>query len=71
MENNDEKLIIVFGATGAIGAYATLHLLEKGYKVIAVGKRQSDNNFLRSITVSIFQWILKKYMILTNYLRIM
>ena len=45
MENNDEKLIIVFGATGAIGAYATLHLLEKGYKVIAVGKRQSDNNF--------------------------
>jgi UDP-glucose 4-epimerase len=40
-----DKTIIVFGATGAIGAYATIHLLDKGYSVIAVGRRISDNDF--------------------------
>ncbi len=39
------KTIIVFGATGKVGCYTTLHLKECGYNVIAVGKRQSDNGF--------------------------
>lgn len=37
--------IVIFGATGAVGAYTTLYLKEKGYEIIAVGKRKSDNNF--------------------------
>lgn len=40
------KTIIIFGATGGIGAYTTLHLHDSGkYNVIAVGNRKSDNGF--------------------------
>jgi UDP-glucose 4-epimerase len=39
------KKIIIFGATGTIGAYAALYLKGKGYAVIAVGKRKCDNGF--------------------------
>lgn len=40
------KKIIVFGATGGIGAYTMMHLLEtKKYELIAVGHRGSDNGF--------------------------
>ena len=38
------KKIVVFGATGLIGAYTTIALSEK-YSIIAVGRRKSDNNF--------------------------
>lgn len=41
--------IIVFGATGGIGAYTALHLIDtKKYEVIAVGRRKSDNGFYES-----------------------
>lgn len=39
------KKVIVFGATGNLGAYITLHLKDNGYEVIAVGGRKSDNGF--------------------------
>lgn len=39
------KRVIVFGATGTLGAYISLHLQNIGYDVIAVGKRKSDNAF--------------------------
>ncbi len=40
------KTIIIFGATGGIGAYTTLHLSNsREYNVIAVGHRKSDNGF--------------------------
>ena len=40
------KKIIVFGATGGIGAYTALHIQEsKKYQVIAVGHRKTDNGF--------------------------
>ena len=40
------KKIIIFGATGGIGAYTALHLHESGgYEIIAVGHRKSDNGF--------------------------
>lgn len=39
-----KKKIVVFGATGLIGAYAAVALSEK-YSVIAVGRRKSDNDF--------------------------
>lgn len=37
--------IIVFGATGSIGVYTATILKEKGYDVVAVGRRKSDNGF--------------------------
>lgn len=39
------KTILVFGATGTLGAYITLHFYKLGYKVIAVGHRKNDNGF--------------------------
>lgn len=39
------KTILVLGATGTLGAYIALHFKDKGYKVIAVGHRKSDNGF--------------------------
>ena len=40
------KRIIVFGATGGIGAYTIMHLFDtKIYDLIAVGHRKSDNGF--------------------------
>lgn len=43
--NNMKQKIVVFGATGNLGAYIAVHLNEQGYEVIAVGHRKSDNNF--------------------------
>lgn len=42
------KKIIVFGATGNLGAYTSVHLKELGYDVHAVGSRPSDNGFFES-----------------------
>lgn len=39
------KKIIVFGATGTLGAPICMHLKKCGYDVIAVGHRKSDNDF--------------------------
>lgn len=40
------KNVVIFGATGGIGAYTAVHLIETGkYNVIAVGNRKSDNGF--------------------------
>ena len=39
------KKILVFGATGHLGAYTALHLKELGYEIVAVGHRTSDNGF--------------------------
>lgn len=41
------KTILVLGATGTLGAYISLHFKDKGYNVIAVGHRKSDNGFFR------------------------
>lgn len=41
--------IVVFGATGGIGAYTLLHLLERcDYELVAVGHRKNDNEFFES-----------------------
>lgn len=40
-----KKNVMVFGATGTVGAYTCLYLKEKGYSVVAVGHRLTDNGF--------------------------
>ena len=41
--------IIVFGATGGIGAYTIMHLFDtKKYELVAVGHRKNDNGFFES-----------------------
>lgn len=42
------KKIVVFGATGNLGANIAVHMKKQGYKVIAVGYRCSDNGFFAS-----------------------
>lgn len=39
------KKVVVFGATGNLGANISMHLHKLGYDVIAVGHRKSDNGF--------------------------
>lgn len=45
--NNIEmkKRVVVFGATGNLGAHISIHLHNIGYDVIAVGHRKNDNGF--------------------------
>ena len=40
-----KNTVVIFGATGSVGAYATMSLHKAGYNVVAIGKRQSDNGF--------------------------
>ena len=39
------KKVVVFGATGNLGAYIAMDLKEHGYQVVATGHRKSDNGF--------------------------
>lgn len=39
------KKVVVFGATGNLGANISMHLHHLGYDVIAVGHRKNDNGF--------------------------
>lgn len=39
--------IIIFGATGTVGAYTSIYLKKNNYNVIAIGKRESDNGFFK------------------------
>lgn len=39
------KTVVVFGATGNLGAYVALDLKTHGYDVVATGHRESDNGF--------------------------
>lgn len=41
------KTVLLFGATGTVGVYTAMRLNELGYKIIAVGKRKSDNGFFK------------------------
>lgn len=44
--------IVVLGATGGIGAYTILHLLETTqYELVAVGHRKNDNGFFETLGV--------------------
>lgn len=45
------KTILIFGATGTLGAYISLHFRKLGYKVVAVGHRANDNGFFAGFDI--------------------
>lgn len=48
------KKVVVFGATGTLGAYISMHLNSLGYEVIAIGHRKSDNGFFADYNIPYF-----------------
>lgn len=52
--------IVIFGATGTVGAYTCLYLVEKGYNVIAVGSRKSDNHFFEDYGIDYYSVDVRK-----------
>ena len=42
------KKVVVFGATGNLGANISMHLHKLGYEVVPVGHRKNDNGFFES-----------------------
>lgn len=47
-KDKEMKKILVLGATGHLGAYSSIHLNNRGYQVVAVGRRKNDNGFFAS-----------------------
>ena len=45
------KRILVIGATGQLGSRTAVYLKNEGYDVIAVGHRNSDNGFFKSVGI--------------------
>ena len=43
MNKSKMRTVVLFGATGTVGAYAAIALQQAGYNVVAVGRRKSDN----------------------------
>jgi len=50
----NKKNIVIFGATGGVGAYTALYLKENGYNVFAVGHRKSDNGFFKDYGIDYY-----------------
>ena len=54
------KRVIVFGATGNLGAYIAMHLKEEGYDVVAVGGRKDDHGFFAQHGMKYFSVDIRK-----------
>lgn len=54
------KTVVVFGATGNLGAPICMQLKEDGYRVIAVGNRKSDNGFFEGNDIPYYSLDIKK-----------
>ena len=48
------KRVVVFGATGTVGAYTCLYLIEHSYNVIAVGSRSTDHGFFEDYGIKYY-----------------
>lgn len=59
MSNNNK--VVVFGATGNLGAYVAMKLHNDGYDVVAVGGRKSDNGFFTEQGMAYFSVNIKDY----------
>ena len=49
-----KKRLVIFGATGTLGAPIATYLHEKGYEIIAVGHRKSDNNYYEDLGIQYY-----------------
>ena len=54
------KKMVIFGATGTVGAYTALYMKKMGYEVIAIGKRKSDNGFFEAFRIPYFSVDIQK-----------
>jgi len=45
------KNVLIFGATGIIGAYTSIYLKEKRFNVFAAGQRKTDNGFFKDFNI--------------------
>lgn len=43
--------VLIFGATGTVGAYTSCLLNNKSYDIVAVGRRKSDNGFFEGLGI--------------------
>lgn len=59
--NRKKQKVVVFGATGNLGAYIAMKLYFVGYDVIAVGGRSSDNGFFAAHGMSYYSVNIKDY----------
>lgn len=55
------KTVLIFGATGTVGVYCALDLKTKGYHVIAVGNRSSDNGFFKDYGIEYYSVDISDY----------
>ena len=53
-QNPTKRTVVFFGATGTIGPYAIEYILSKGFRVVAVGRRDKDNGFFADIEVDYY-----------------
>ncbi len=56
----NNKVVVVFGATGNLGAYSAVYLKEQGYDVVAVGRRASDNGFFATMGIPYYSVDIKR-----------
>ena len=55
------KRIVVFGATGTLGAHIAVHLKRIGYDVVATGHRKNDNGFFQEIGIPYYSVDISDY----------
>lgn len=55
------KRIVVFGATGTLGAHIAVHLKRIGYDVVATGHRKNDNGFFQEIGIPYYSLDISDY----------
>lgn len=58
------KKVVVFGATGNLGANISMHLHKLGYEVVPVGHRKMIMAFLKVMVCHIILWMWKMRAIL-------
>lgn len=55
------ETVLIFGATGTVGVYTAVDLKSKGYNVIAVARRKSDNGFFKDYGIEYYSVDISDY----------
>lgn len=54
------KRIVIFGATGTVGSYASIYFKKIGFDVIAIGRRKSDNGYFSKYNIPYYSCDISK-----------